>query len=314
MDWIWPKRIEPGMTLGFTAPASAAKEDLTKLEVIAKERGYDVLFGSSCFREGLYGGSPEEQAQEFNELMTTASCDAVIALRGGYGTVRYLHLLDYEGIRHHGKPFVGYSDCTALHCAIGKYSRLITYHGPMGVDWLQANRESDIEHLFDLLEGRTSVIEPLLAPPRGFIGANMEEGRLLGGNLAMLCSLGGTPYMPDLTDWRDAVLLLEDIGEPPYKIDRMLQQLRWQGILSQVKGVALGTFTDCEGDAEDEVYEIGAQVLDHMMAERSDESPEPFVCYVPVGHGAPHWALPLGAYVSFRAISNTLLILPHGDS
>ncbi|KAF1683896.1 LD-carboxypeptidase [Veillonella sp. R32] len=311
MDWIWPKQIKPGMTLGFTAPASAAQEDLAHLERLAKARGYEVLFGPSCYRQGLYGGTPEEQAQEFNELMTTAACEAVIALRGGYGSVRYLHLLDYEGIRQSAKPFVGYSDCTALHCAIGRYSRLITYHGPMGVDWVKPDRETDLAHLFDLLEGRTSVIEPLLAPPRGFIGATMEEGRLLGGNLAMLCSLGGTPYAPATADWSDAILLLEDIGEAPYKIDRMLQQLRWQGVLSQVKGVALGTFTQCEGDPEDEIYEIGAHVLDYMLAERSAEAPEPFVCYVPTGHGSPHWALPLGAYVSFRAISNTLLILPH---
>lgn len=311
MDWIWPKQIKPGMTLGFMAPASAAQEDLAHLERLAKARGYEVLFGDSCYRQGLYGGTPEEQAQEFNELMTTAACEAVIALRGGYGSVRYLHLLDYEGIRQYAKPFVGYSDCTALHCAIGRYSRLITYHGPMGVDWVKPDRETDLVHLFDLLEGRTSVIEPLLAPPRGFIGATMEEGRLLGGNLAMLCSLGGTPYAPAMADWSDAILLLEDIGEAPYKIDRMLQQLRWQGVLSQVKGVALGTFTQCEGDPEDELYEIGAHVLDYMLAERSAEAPEPFVCYVPTGHGSPHWALPLGAYVSFRAISNTLLILQH---
>lgn len=311
MDWIWPKQIKPGMTLGFTAPASAAQEDLAHLERLAKARGYEVLFGPSCYRQGLYGGTPEEQAQEFNELMTTAACDAVIALRGGYGSVRYLHLLDYGGIRQFAKPFVAYSDCTALHCAIGRYSRLITYHGPMGVDWVKPDRETDLAHLFDLLEGRTSVIEPLLAPPRGFIGATMEEGRLLGGNLAMVCSLGGTPYAPAAADWSDAILLLEDIGEAPYKIDRMLQQLRWQGVLSQVKGVALGTFTQCEGDPEDTLYEIGAHVLDYMLAERSAEAPEPFVCYVPTGHGSPHWALPLGAYVSFRAISNTLLILPH---
>ena len=180
----------------------------------------------------------------------------------------------------------------------------------MGVDWLKPGRENDVAHLFDLLEGKTSVIEPLLAPPRGFIGANMEEGRLMGGNLAILCSLGGTPYAPALEDWDDAILLLEDIGEPPYKIDRMLQQLRRQGVLSRVKGVALGTFTNCEDEDEPD-YEIGAHILDYMMAERSQDAPEPFVCYVPTGHGTPHQALPLGSYVSFRAISNTLVLFPY---
>lgn len=310
MDWILPKRLQPGMTLAFTAPASATEENLEALEALVKERGYKAVFGPSCYRHGLYGGTPEEQAAEFNAFMTDDSCDAVIALRGGYGTVRYLDLLDYEGIRKAQKPFVGYSDCTALHIAIGRYSRLVTYHGPMGVDWLKPDRANDVAHLFNLLEGKTTVVEPLMAPPRGFIGANMEEGRLLGGNLAILCSLGGTPYTPNPEDWDDAILLLEDIGEPPYKIDRMLQQLRRQGVLSRVKGVALGTFTNCEDEDEPD-YEIGAHVLDYMMAERSEEAPEPFVCYVPTGHGTPHQALPLGSYVSFRAISNTLVLFPY---
>ena len=310
MDWILPKRLQPGMTLAFTAPASATEENLDALKALVEARGYKAVFGASCYRHGLYGGTPEEQAAEFNTFMTDSDCDAVIALRGGYGTVRYLDLLDYEGIRKGQKPFVGYSDCTALHTAIGRYSRLVTYHGPMGVDWLKPGRENDVAHLFDLLEGKTSVIEPLLAPPRGFIGANMEEGRLMGGNLAILCSLGGTPYAPALEDWDDAILLLEDIGEPPYKIDRMLQQLRRQGVLSRVKGVALGTFTNCEDEDEPD-YEIGAHVLDYMMAERSQDAPEPFVCYVPTGHGTPHQALPLGSYVSFRAISNTLVLFPY---
>lgn len=310
MDWILPKRLQPGMTLAFTAPASATEENLDALKALVEARGYKAVFGASCYRHGLYGGTPEEQAAEFNTFMTDSDCDAVIALRGGYGTVRYLDLLDYEGIRKGQKPFVGYSDCTALHTAIGRYSRLVTYHGPMGVDWLKPGRENDVAHLFDLLEGKTSVIEPLLAPPRGFIGANMEEGRLMGGNIAILCSLGGTPYAPALEDWDDAILLLEDIGEPPYKIDRMLQQLRRQGVLSRVKGVALGTFTNCEDEDEPD-YEIGAHVLDYMMAERSQDAPEPFVCYVPTGHGTPHQALPLGSYVSFRAISNTLVLFPY---
>lgn len=310
MDWILPKRLQPGMTLAFMAPASATEENLDALKALVAARGYKAVFGASCYRHGLYGGTPEEQAAEFNTFMTDSDCDAVIALRGGYGTVRYLDLLDYEGIRKGQKPFVGYSDCTALHTAIGRYSRLVTYHGPMGVDWLKPGRENDVAYLFDLLEGKTSVIEPLLAPPRGFIGANMEEGRLMGGNLAILCSLGGTPYAPNPEDWDDAILLLEDIGEPPYKIDRMLQQLRRQGVLSRVKGVALGTFTNCEDEDEPD-YEIGAHVLDYMMAERSQDAPEPFVCYVPTGHGTPHQALPLGSYVSFRAISNTLVLFPY---
>ena len=96
MDWILPKRLQPGMTLAFTAPASATEENLDALKALVEARGYKAVFGASCYRHGLYGGTPEEQAAEFNTFMTDSDCDAVIALRGGYGTVRYLDLLDYE--------------------------------------------------------------------------------------------------------------------------------------------------------------------------------------------------------------------------
>lgn len=135
MDWIEPKRLAPGMTIGIMAPASASDEDLHRIEEICKAKGYKVLVGESARRKGLYGGTPEEQAVEFQYMMTAAPCDTVLALRGGYGTMRYLDLLDYKAIRKYRKAFVGYSDCTALHMAINRYSRLITYHGPMGVDF-----------------------------------------------------------------------------------------------------------------------------------------------------------------------------------
>lgn len=309
MDWLQPKRLAPGMVLGFIAPASSTEEELTAIEDIACARGYKAVFGKTCYNKGLYGGTRSEQAAEFNEFMTNDSCDAIIALRGGYGCARYVDLLDYKGIRKKRKPFVGYSDCTALHLALHRHSRLITYHGPMGVDWVQPKRESDLDHLFDLLEGRTTVIEPLPEPPRGYIGAQMAEGRLLGGNLAILCSLGGTAYVPTVSMWKDAILFIEDIGEPPYKIDRMLQQLRLQGILKVVKGAVIGNFMNCE-DLDDMDYDIGAHVLAYMEQDRPGSEAQPFVCYAPTGHGTPHWALPLGQYVSFRAISNTLVLVP----
>ncbi|WP_296002498.1 LD-carboxypeptidase, partial [uncultured Veillonella sp.] len=169
MNWIEPKRLAPGMTIGVMAPASASDEDLHKIEEICNSKGYKVLWSDSVHRKGIYGGTPEEQAGEFQYMMTTAPCDAVLALRGGYGTMRYLEQLDYTAIRKHRKAFIGYSDCTALHMAINRYSRLITYHGPMGVDF-KPERKTDIDALFNTLEGKLQVIEPLPEPPRGAIG------------------------------------------------------------------------------------------------------------------------------------------------
>ncbi len=310
MDWIEPKRLAPGMTIGIMAPASAGDEDLHRIEEICKAKGYKVLVGESASRKGLYGGTPEEQAAEFQYMMTTAPCDAVLALRGGYGTMRYLERLDYKVIRKYRKAFAGYSDCTSLHMAINRYSRLITYHGPMGVDF-KAERKADIDALFNVLEGKLKVIEPLPEPPRGAIGTELGEGILRGGNMMILSVLSGTPYFLEDESWEDTLLFIEDVGEAPYKLDRMLQQFRLSGLLSRIKGLVIGTFTDCEGDKDERDYDLGYETLRYMEENRKPELPDPFVCYVPTGHGSPHQTLPLGATISFRYISNTIIVHPY---
>ena len=310
MNWIEPKRLAPGMTIGVMAPASASDEDLHKIEEICTSKEYKVLWGDSVHRKGLYGGTPEEQAVEFQYMMTTAPCDAVLALRGGYGTMRYLEQLDYTAIRNYRKAFVGYSDCTALHMAINRYSRLITYHGPMGVDF-KPERKADIDALFNTLEGKLQVIEPLPEPPRGAIGTELGNGVLRGGNMTMLSMLWGTPYCLEYEAWEDTLLFIEDVGEAPYKLDRMLQQFRLSGLLSRIKGLVIGTFTNCEGDEDEVDYDLGYEALRYMEENRNSELPEPFVCYVPTGHGSPHQTLPLGATISFRYISNTIIVHPY---
>ena len=310
MDWIEPKRLAPGMTIGVMAPASAGDEDLHRIEEICKAKGYKVFVGESASRKGLYGGTPEEQAAEFQYMMTTAPCDAVFAIRGGYGTMRYLERLDYKAIRKYRKAFVGYSDCTALHMAINRYSCLITYHGPMGVDF-KAERMADIDVLFNVLEGKLKVIEPLPEPPRGAIGTKLGEGILRGGNMTILSVLSGTPYFLEDESWEDTLLFIEDVGEAPYKLDRMLQQFRLSGLLSRIKGLVIGTFTDCEGDEDERDYDLGYEALRYMEENRNPEMPDPFACYVPTGHGSPHQTLPLGATISFRYISNTIIVHPY---
>ena len=327
MEWKSPKQLKAGMTLGFVAPASASSESLGTIELLCQAHGYGVVFGDSCYQSGLYGGSPQEQAAELNNFLTNDSIDAVIALRGGYGTMRYLDLLDYEGIRQAAKAFVGYSDCTALHMAIQSKSRLITYHGPMGVDWcksydadlagsqkLQASYQEDLQSLFATLEGRLQVIEPLPEPPRGYIGTELGEGTLRGGNMTLLAMLAGTPYGLDALgekDLADTILFLEEVGEAPYKLDRMLQQLRLQGVLRLIKGIAFGSFQACDGDEDEADYDIGYHALRYMEEGRDCEKREPFVCYLPAGHGTPHHSLPLGGRVSFRYISNALVVYPY---
>lgn len=194
--------------------------------------------------------------------------------------------------------------------AINRYSRLITYHGPMGVDF-KPERKADIDALFNSLEGKLQVIEPLPEPPRGAIGTELGEGILRGGNMTMLSMLSGTPYFLEDASWEDTLLFIEDVGEAPYKLDRMLQQFRLSGLLSRIKGLVIGTFTDCEGDDDERDYDLGYEALRYMEENRDPELLEPFVCYVPTGHGTPHQTLPLGAMINFRYISNTIIVHPY---
>ena len=180
----------------------------------------------------------------------------------------------------------------------------------MGVDF-KLDRKSDIDTLFNALEGKLKVIEPLPEPPRGAIGTELGEGILRGGNMTMVSMLSGTPYFLENESWEDTLLFIEDVGEAPYKLDRMLQQFRLSGLLSRIKGLVIGIFTDCEGDEDERDYDLGYEALRYMEENRNPKLPDPFVCYVPTGHGAPHQTLPLGATISFRYISNTIIVHPY---
>ena len=182
----------------------------------------------------------------------------------------------------------------------------------MGVDFTKSRNE-DIHHLFEVLEGKLRVIEPLPEPPRGAIGTELGDGILRGGNMTMLSMLCGTPYFLEDDSIEDTILFIEDVGEAPYKLDRMLQQWRLSGLLGRIKGMMIGIFTDCEGDEDESDYDIGYEALRYMEENRAVHLSDPFVCYVPTGHGTPHQTLPLGGHVHFRYISNTIVLSPYTE-
>lgn len=308
MEWVYPYALEPGMTLGFLAPASSTKEDLQWITTVCESRGYHAVFAPSAYETGEYGGTPQAQCDEWHRFLADDAVHGIIALRGGYGTMRYLDLLDYAAFRQSRKPVVGFSDMTALHMAVNRHSRLITYHGPMGVGFHQS---SDVDSLFHALEGHLQVINPLPEPPRGAIGAEQGDGMLRGGNMVLLSSLMGTHYGLEADSWEDTILLLEEVGEAPYRLDRMIQQLRLSGMLSRIKGVALGHMTDCIDEDSTEEYDIGGILLTAMEENRPSHLDDPFVCYVPAGHNSPNATLPLGGMVSFRYIANSMIIYPY---
>jgi len=233
-------------------------------------------------RTGYLAGNDDRREQELARALSDPACRAVFCARGGYGLLRILDRLGALG----DKPVVGFSDVTALHAWL--YGRgLASVHGPNVGGLGQFARDAA---LFSLLEDTAP--PPPLAGLRP-IARGEAQGRLVGGNLSLLSHLCGTPYMPDL---KGAVLLIEDCNEQPYRIDRMLTQLRLAGVLARLCGVACGEFTDC-GDA------------DAVLAERLGDLGIPVVAGLPVGHGERNQALPHGTRVRLSADDGSLEFL-----
>jgi muramoyltetrapeptide carboxypeptidase len=229
---------------------------------------------------------------------------AVFCIRGGYGTPRLLPSVNYRLIRNNPKIFAGYSDITALELAFWRKTGLITFHGPMaGVDLAGPPDPFTEEMFWSMLSakkkrGRITLPDPL---PRTLQGGR-ATGRLLGGNLALVVSTLGTPYQPDL---RDALLFLEDISEEPYRIDRMLTQLRNAGILQRSAAVLTGQFTDCVPQDATKPTLTLAQILEETAALTG----RPFLAGLPFGHESPKMTLPVGLRARLDASSGTLELL-----
>lgn len=233
--------------LGVIAPSSAPS-DMTKLTAgvhALEARGVKVEYSESTVDARGYLGAPDQsRAETINAFLQRTDVAALCAIRGGYGALRILDALDYESARHHSKLLIGYSDVTALHFSFFKRAGWTGIQGPMiAVEW--ADMDPDSESQFWRLAGG-EIADPLLGPsgePLNPLRSGIAEGRLLGGNLASIVRLIGTPYLPPLDG---TILYFEEIGEAPYRIDALLAQLKLAGILDGLGGVVLGAFTDCD--------------------------------------------------------------------
>jgi muramoyltetrapeptide carboxypeptidase len=245
-------------------------------------------------RSGYLAGDDARRAAEWQEAATDQEARALWAARGGYGAMRLLPRLELGRLLHPPKWVVGFSDLTALHAALNR-AGLITCHGPV-VTQLPRLAPRALDHLEALLFGtaRQAGSDPEPAPGAGLAGTGVirpgsASGALLGGSLAMLAHLCGTPWLPSL---RSAVLFLEDVGEKPYRLDRYLTQLRLSGALDGVRGVCVGQITAC-----DEGELTGAATVRELIRALGVTAIEG----LPAGHEDDNRALPLGSVVTLVA-------------
>jgi len=251
--------------------------------------GWRVSAGDSVFsREQRFAGSDALRASELQRFATDPGLDLAISARGGYGLSRLLDRFDYAAIAAARRPLVGYSDFTAFNLALLARTGAISFQGPSASDFGgQPEAGFTMEHFFGALtQDRYTLRFAAGAQTRAPATLDLR-GRLWGGNLSMLCSLIGTPYLPRV---RAGILFLEDVNEPFYRIERLLLQLLHAGVWARQKAIVLGDFAPVPAMPNDNGYDLGS-VVEALMA-RCDT---PIVSGLPFGHGRQRVTLPVGA-------------------
>jgi len=299
---VLPTAVREGDTIGLVAPSGSIinQDNLKKGIQILRDAGYKLKFYRD-FRntEGYLAGSDQERADEFNSIWSDPEVKAVITARGGYGSLRMLDMLDLEHIRKNPKILIGFSDLTVLLTAIHKITGMVTFHGPV-VTTLASIDESSRKNFFDTLSGN---IPPNIRPDRLTIVQNgRAEGVLLGGNLTTLAHMLATPYE---VSWQNVILFIEDIGESPYRLDRLLTHLAKAQKLDNLSGLILGTFSETDSTESADL----AQCMCDRARELLVDQNIPIWADFPVGHGSRNLTLPLGTRVEMDPVTKSLHLL-----
>ena len=306
MSILQPPVLRPGDPVMLISPAGPPSADrVARGTELLSGWGLTVVLGADVYgRHSFFAGTDAQRLASLNAALRDPAVRAVVCTRGGYGVQRIVDGLDIDAVRADPKLVVGFSDITALQLALWARARLATVHGP-GAAWIDA-RTPQVSA--DSLRAALMSAEPVVVPadPAAetgpvVVGGPAVTGTLLGGNLCLLSSTLGTPDFPDL---RGAVLLLEEIDEAPYKVDRMLTQLRRAGALAGVVGFAVGQFTRCTDEWPVTVAEV--------LAERLGDRGVPVLGGLPVGHGFGQLTVPLVVPATLDVAAGTLTVAPAG--
>ena len=305
-----PKGLEPGDTIMLIAPSrwvSEEKVELAKRRL--KDAGYRVVVQENITdRDKYLAGDDQRRAAELMAAFQNPEVDAVFPVSGGYGMTRLLDRLDFELIRKNPKVVIGYSDITPLHLALQSHAGLISFHSPnaeSGPSRPEGMNPFAASYFWPLIQRGDDPLKVYRASPElgplKILREGKAEGVLTGGNLTLISTLMGTPYELE-TDQR--VVVIEDVTEAPYRIDRYLSQLKLAGKLERPAAVLLGQFTDC--DPEDPAAE---KSLEEIFTEYFGDAPYPVVMNFPVGHVPQNAAMPLGCRVEVDTAAGTVRLL-----
>lgn len=309
-----PRALKPGDCIGIVAPSGSTLDDRALPEAVAaiEALGFRVTIGPSTGavdrRYGYLASTDEERAADIHRFFADPDVDALLCFKGGYGTPRILDRLDYDLISHHPKLFIGYSDITGMHLALARHAGFPTIHGPMASGFGRLDPASRERWLQVLTTGGAGPVRfgtyagasPEVDPPQ-WITPGSAEGTLTGGNLALVSALVGTRYALDPTD---RIVFLEDVGEEPYRVDRMLNQLRLAGYFRACRGVVLGTWQRCTASEPER-----SLTLEEVFADQIGACGKPVLMGIAAGHGTPTLTFPLGVRARVDTSSGSFEIL-----
>jgi len=300
MKSIKPKKLQKRDLIGIVSPASSL-DDPTKIEKgvnYLEGLGYRVILGKNVGKyNGYLAGTDRERADDLHSMFTNKNVKAIFCLRGGYGASRLLDKIDYKLIKNHTKIFVGYSDISALHLAIFYKTGMITFAGPMvGVDFFEDVSPFTEEMFWKLITSNKKFGRVENPDDENILCLNPGSvtGKIVGGNLSVIAGLIGTEYFPDL---KDKILFIEESGEVPYKIDRMLNQFRLSKMFHGMKGMIIGSFKDCnELDPEKRTLTLGEVITEYFS-----KLEKPVVYNFRHGHIKNNITIPIGASIRLNA-------------
>ena len=298
---IRPPMLKPGARVALVAAAGPIPEGgVERAMERVREMGWEPAAGQYCRgRRGYLSGSDTERAADLNDALRDPAVDAVWFLRGGYGTMRILDEIDWPALARHPKALIGYSDNTAVHLAANAVG-VAAFHGPHPHQPAFPDFARDgLLRVLTSAEAAGELPFPADRPRAETLAGGAAEGPLVGGNLSMLSATLGTPYerQPE-----GAILFIEEVGEHPYRLDRLLSHLKLAGVLDTVAGIAVGGITEAPGAD-------GDRVSREVLHDRLGGLGIPVAAGFPFGHVDDNWTLPMGIRARLDAGAGSLALV-----
>ena len=287
-----PTLLKKGDKIGIIAPAGPVREEEIRDSLEFLKGNFNIVLGNSLFStfKGYLSAPDSIRVEDIHSMFLRKDIKAILCARGGYGSLRIIDKIDYSIIRDNPKIFMGYSDITVLLISFISRAHIVTFHGPM----LKGGNRENFSHFFDILMKRNRYIIDI--SHCNILRKGRIEGEIIGGNLSMILSLLGTPYLPS---FKGKILFIEEKDEPLYRIDRMFTQLRLSGIFSQISGLILGDFIGC-GNSEE---------IEDLIMDIFDSQDIGIISGFPAGHGKENIPFPLGIKIRVDFEKKRLLFL-----